>query len=308
MNDLPSSQGKTLVLFLSPSSFYAFSIEAEVSDCLQIGAHFCIAPLLPFLHKHSECYILAVSKKHARLLHLHSDGLAEIDAEGLPHSFDEEFANLEHQDKELQSHAGGGGGGGHAMFHGQGGASDMNKEELEQYLHKIAKAVDHTLQGQHAPLLFIGIEEEFGMLRKHLSYAQLADQPLPGNPDVLSGEDIANRAVAALNPLWKKEREVALEVYGPLSGTGRTSVDTQAILDLSYHGKVDGLLLSEGLVLWGKVHADSGIAELHDRQEQGDIELSGMAAIHTLQHKGWVRVLSPEQMPEGAKMAAVLRY
>ena len=82
------------------------------------------------------------------------------------------------KDKELQSHAGGGGGGGHAMFHGQGGASDMNKEELEQYLHKIAKAVDHTLQGQHAPLLFVGIEEEFGMLRKHLSYAQLADQPL----------------------------------------------------------------------------------------------------------------------------------
>jgi hypothetical protein len=298
-------EGKTLALLLSPSEFHAYTLPAEVPQCLQVNAHFCVAPLLPYLHKHADCYVLAVSKKRARLLHVDGAALHEVQVDGMPGSFDEAFEGLEHQDKELQSHSGGAGG---PMFHGQGGAHDLAKEELEEFLHKIAKAVDHTLSNQKAPLFFSGIEEELGMFRKYSSYPQLQAQSVAGKPDVMSAEEIVGKAVELMRPLWKKEREVALEVYGPLAGTGRTSVDPQAVLDLSYHGKVDGLLVAEGAMLWGKINPDSGIAEIHESAETGDIDLVGLAAVHTLQHRGWVRAIEPEAMPEGSMMAAVLRY
>jgi hypothetical protein len=308
--ELPShsGNGQTLALFLSPASFYTFTLPVGVPDCMQIGPHFCIAPLLPYLHKNGDCHILAVSKKHARLLHVTGQGIHEVEVEGMPHSFNEAFQGLEHQDKELQFHGGGPGSAGGSVFHGQGGANDLAKDELEEYLHKIAKAVDHTLQGQHALLVFAGIDEEFGMLRKYLSYPHLADQPLKGNPDVMSGEEMAEKAMEMMQPLWNKEREVALEVYGPLAGTGRTSSDIQAILDLSHHGKVEGLLVREGAMLWGEVKPESGIAEVHPAQEAGDSELVSLAAVHTLQHKGWVYALPAREMPEQAEMVAILRY
>ena len=301
--------GRTLAMFLSPSSFYSFMLPVDAPECMQIGPHFCVAPLLPFLRKNAECYVLAVSKKHARLLHMTGEGIQEVQVDGLPHNFEDAFdGKLEHQDKEMQFHGGGPGSSGGTQFHGQGGAKDLNKEELEEYLHKIAKAVDHVLQNEHAPLMFAGIEEEFGMFRKHSSYPHLQAQFIHGNPDSTQTEELYEKTVAYLKPLWDKERSVALEVYGPLSGTGRTSTDIQAILDLSHHGKVDGLLVAEGAMKWGRINPDNGIAEPHDRQEAGDTELIGLAAIHTMQHKGWVRAIPQDKMPEKAIIAAVLRY
>lgn len=300
--------GRSMALFLSPSSFYAYTLPSDVPECMQIGAHFCVAPLLPLLRKNAECYLLAVSKKHARLLHVDSERVNEVEVDGLPKNFDEAFDNrLEFQDKEVHTH-GGGPGASAAQFHGQGGAKDLSKEELEEYLHKIAKATDHVLKDQKAPLFFAGIEEEFGMFRKYASYPHLQERRIDGNPDTLQTEELYERVVELMSPVWAKEREVALEVYGPLAGTGRTSTDVQAILDLSYHGKVEGLLVAEGAMQWGKMHPDSGVAEFHDRREPGDNELLGLAAIHTMQHKGWVRALPAEKMPEKADIAAVLRY
>jgi hypothetical protein len=300
--------GKTLALLLSPSKFHAFMLPDEVAQSMQVGPHFCVAPLLPYLRKNADCHVLAVSKNHARLLHMNSEGIHEVEVDGMPGSFAKATEGDDFQDKEMQFHGGGPGGGGGTQFHGQGGASDMAKEELEDYLHKIAKGVDHALKDEKAPLFFAGIEEEFGMFRKHSKYPHLQQHFIHGNPDTLKTEDLYDKAVDLMRPLWDKEREVALEVYGPLSGTGRTSTDTQAILDLSYHGKVDGLLVAEGAMQWGRINPDSGIAELHDSLEAGDSDLIGLAAIHTLQHRGWVRVLAPTQMPEGAAMAAILRY
>lgn len=297
-------QESTLALLLSPSRFFTFVLPAGIPFILQVGSHFCIAPLLPALRKNAECYVLAVSKKHARLLHLHAEGVHEVEVPGMPHSFEDAMGNLEHQDKEVQSHSGGSG----AMFHGQGGPKDLAKEGLDAYMHKIAKAVDHVLSGQKAPLFFVGIEEEFGMFKKYSSYPQMQQQVIPGRPDAMQTEELMEKAAEAMQPLWEKEKDVALEVYGPLAGTGRTSTDLQAILDLSYHGKVDGLLVAEGAMQWGSIRPDSGIVELHAKQEADDGDVIGLAAIHTLRHKGWVRAIPQEKMPEKAVLAAVLRY
>lgn len=300
--------GKTLALLLSPAHFYSFILSAEIPQTLTVGPHFSVTPLLAYLRKNAEFYVIAVSKGHARLLHVKADGMHEVEVPNMPPSFEKAFENDEFQDKEMQFHGGGPGGGGGTQFHGQGGAHDKQKDKLEEYLHDIAKAVDHVLKDQKVPLFFVGIEEEMGLFRKYATYPHLQQQVFERNPDALPAEELWEQVVNLMRPLWDKEREVALEVYGPLSGTGRTSTEMQAILDLSYHGKVEGLLVAEGAMQWGKVNADSGIAELHDTLEPGDSDLIGLAAIHTLQHRGWVRVLAPKQMPEGATMAAVLRY
>jgi len=284
---------ETLVLFLSPSMFKAFVLPGSLPEMAVVGRHFAVAPLLPRLHKHASCFLLPLSKKHVHLLLLSEEGMKEVAVDGMPKNYTLFSAGNEPRQESSQSKA---------------GPQDTSKLDLQAYIRKVTKHVDDALKGRHEPLIFVGIDEEWGMFRQAIGYSHVIDSSIGKNPETISAEELEAGAVEMLAPLWDKEKAVVLESYGSLAGTGRTSVDLQAILDLAANGKVDTLLVAEGVTQWGAVHVDSGVAALHERQENGDEELISLAAVHALRHKGWVQSFPLAQMPEGKMAAAILRY
>lgn len=302
MND-----GGSVGLFISPSSFHAVSLLRTDEESRVIGPRFYLTPLLPYLTSSLRYHLLSVSKGAARLFEVRSDNIEEREVEGMPKSLEDAWKGLERQEESLQFHSTGGSGNA-AVFHGQGGAKDVREQEENEYMHAMAKSLHTMLREQHDPLVFAGVEELFGMYRSYDKSERLLDQYVQGNPDQLSPAELKEKADPIVKEHQKQNAERYLEEYGNVSGTGRTSVDLGAILDAAVRGKVDLLLLDEHARQWGLFNTENGKVTLHERQEEESEELLGLAASHTVAHRGRIVTMDPSKMPEGSSIAAILRY
>lgn len=295
----------TLALFLSPSTFDVELLPVAMSEICVIGLRFYLTPLLPFLFSPMHYYILAVSRNSAHFLEVNNAEVEAHDIAGMPHSLEEAWAGTEHTEESQQMHSTGNG---RVAFHGQGNVKDDKEGETKIYLQKIAKSLHTLLHEQDAPLVFAGVEELYG-LYKHLDTSgRLLEGFIHGNPDRLDGEELVKHAEPLIREAMDKRNAAALEAYGTLAGTGRTSTDLSDILDSAAAGKVETLFVAAGTEQWGIFDTESGKKELHEGPEAKNEELLGLAANHTLRHRGKVVALPADQMPEGKQIAAILRF
>ncbi len=295
----------TLALFISPSTFDVELLPADMDELVVIGPRFHLTPFLPFLFSPMHYYILAVSRNTAHFLEVNNTEVEARDIPGMPHSLEEAWAGTEHTEESQQVHSTGNG---TVAFHGQGNAKDDKEVETKVYLQKIAKSLHAFLVEQHAPLVFAGVEELHGLYRHLDTSGRLLDGFIRGNPDQLDGEELIKHAEPLIREAMDKRNAAVLEAYGALAGTGRTATDLSDILDSAAAGKVETLFVAEGAEQWGTFNTESGKKELHEGPEADNEELLGLAANHTLRHKGQVVALSPDKMPEGKQIAAILRF
>lgn len=249
-------------------------------------------------------FILAVSKNKARLFGVTGAHIAPVDVPGMPMSMADAWTGMERQEQAMQSHSAGNG---HAMMSGQGGAKDVQEQEEDKYMRDLASSLHDVLHNQHAPLVFFGVEEEYGMFKKFDHSGKLIEQYVHGNPDHLTLEELKEKADPVARAYNHKMSEPMIEEYGNLLGTGRTSSDLTVILDAASKGKVDLLLLEEGALQWGTFDEVSGAVTLHDRQHADSQELHGLAVLHTVKHHGRVANTEKGKIPENATIAAILR-
>ena len=293
-----------LAIFLSPSSFHATFLSFNPAERAVVCGRFLLQPLLPFSMSSLHYFILAVSRNKVRLLEITGDAVHDHPVDGMPVSLADAWKGMEHQGESQQSHSMGGG---HVGFHGGANAKDEAEGETDVFLHKIAKSLHPVVHDKGVPLVFVGVEELAGIYRKHDTSGCLLEGFVHGNPDHLSSADMLAKTNPIVAQHIEKQNNAVLEIYGPLAGTGRTSTELAPILDAAVRGKVDQLLLATGAEQWGIFHTDSGRVTLHEQYELGDEELFGMAAAHTLAHRGRVVTLDPALMPEGSRIAAILR-
>lgn len=226
-------------------------------------------------------FILAVSKNHTQLFQVQNNQIAPYPVEGMPTSMADAWKGMERQEKSLQFHSTGGG---TAGFHGQGGASDAEEQEEDVYMHTIAKSLHKLLHESHAPLVFAGVEEEYGMFKKFDQSGALLDAYIRGSSEHAKMEDLKEKSDPIVHEHLMNESQRYIEEYGNLLGTGRTTTDQNALEEAAHAGKIDLLLVEEG--------------------SEGEAE---HIAIHTKEHRGRVATVKEGSIPEGAKIAAILR-
>jgi hypothetical protein len=229
-----------------------------------------------------QYYILAVSKKAAHLYKVSDGNVAPVPVDGMPSGIDDALKGMEREEKSLQFHSSGGK---NAMFHGDGGAKDVREQEEDVYYHAVAKSLHKVLHEQHLPVVIAGVQEAYGMLRSFDKSGRIIEEYIQGSPDNVSYDDLKAKADPMVEKYILTQNEKFLEQYGALQGTGRTSTDAQQIGVRADEGKVDLLLVAQG-------------SEADYKEE----------AAHTREHGGTIAVIADDKMPEGSKIAAVLRY
>ncbi len=121
-------------------------------------------------------------------------------------------------------------------------------------------------------------------------------------------EDLHPPAWAIVEPIFKKEREAGYARYRQLAGTGQTTTDvTEAVL-AAHHGRIEILFVAVGVQEWGRFDPEKDEITIHEPPEPGDEDLLDLSAIQTLIKGGTVFAVSPEEVPDQALIAAVLRY
>jgi hypothetical protein len=314
-----------LALFISPGFFRDYHVPLALEELVVVGRRFCVGPLLPLLTEAEEgkFYILALSLNGVRLFKAAHRSVREVELpEGVPMSLAEA---LKYDDQEVRHqfysgtpgwsggeiNAGGGVGKAGAVFYGQDAGSDVKKEHILRYFRQVDHGLHSLLRDERAPLVLAAVTYLLPIYREANTYPHLVGEGIEGNPDDIRAEELRDQAWPIVHPLLEKAQYEAIERYMQLAGTGQTCTDIKEVVPASYQGQVDTLFIARGAHLWGTFdpgRADGALVDLHDTKRQRDEELLNAAAVHTLLNHGTVYVIERALMPEGAVLAALLRY
>jgi len=196
-----------------------------------------------------------------------------------------------------------------ALFFGNDSGEEMRKEDLKRYLHEVNNGVMKLIGSANVPLILAGVDNVVGEFRKMCKYTYLLDVCLTGNKDYTSEHELHKDAWNLIRPYFDQYTTSAVESYGDLSATKKTSSDIDEIVPASVYSRVDKLFLKENCHIWGYFDEKNNQVVLHKSYMKGDEDLANKAAIETLLHGGQVFMTSGSGMPEQTRdIAAVFRY
>ena len=309
--DFWQHQADGLALFRSADSMRYFRLPFAFQELAVVSDRFHVKPLLSLLAWDGRFYVLALSRNSVRLLECSRYAAREVELPAsVPTSLAEAQAGPEPEAPHLQMRSVGLGptGARTGIFHGRGGAGEEDKEALERYFREIDKGLHEVLREQRAPLVLAGVDYFFPIYRSVSTYSHIAPEGVAGSVDGARPEELHQKAVAVVQPLFTGAEERATGEYHRRRPEGRAASGIREVLRAAHDGRVDVLFVALGLERWGRYDPETGAVELRDEAAAGDEDLLDLASIRTFLNGGTVFPVAPERVPGGASVAAVLRY
>ncbi len=304
--DFWSGRQRGLALFLTEGAQPRwFHLPIEVEPAVTVARHFQIAPLVPLLHN-PGFYVLAVSQNKVRMLEGDRFGEHTVEVKGLPQNLINAL-NYHQPERVFQAHLFVQKSGARLVsVHGDGGAADKAKEEVQEYFRMIDEALASFLRGKHQPVVFAGVDYLFPIYREVNTYTHLAQTHIAGNADLLSPQQLHAEALAALAPLFDEPVARALSLAAPPAAHSASASELAAILRAAHEGRVETLVVPRGAQAWGTF--DEGTAEAHvaGSPAPGREDLVSRTIAEVLTHGGMVYQV--EAAAGGSRLAAVYRY
>jgi hypothetical protein len=313
LDDVPfwQHQSTGLALFLSPQVVHHFRLPLEFAEFHIVAERFHVKPLLPYFTEDGQYYVLALSQNNVRLLRGTRHILDEVAVEGMPAS-QAEALRFDDPESQLQFHTGtapqAGSQGRAAQFHGHGVGTDDAKTNLLRYFQQVDRALDPILNSSRAPLVLAGVEYLHPIFAEASGYRHLLTEGITGNPDQLSSKEIQALAWPVVEPIFRTAREAVHEQYGTALAHNLASHDLPEVLVAAHSGRVATAFTRLGSHRWGTFDTATFLVRIEDESTPENEDLTDLVAVQTLLHGGEVHALAPDEMPDGAEVAAIYRY
>lgn len=310
------NQDHELVIFISPTVFRYYQLPIEFQELVVVTDQFHFKPLLHLINNDGRFYILALSQDNVKFFEGTRYSLDEVEVENMPKSLAEALQYDETaKEGQFRISTSRGGTGNAAVqagnFHRQGSPDrDKHQERILQFFHIIDNAVKEKLKNQKAPLVLAGVEYLFPIYKETNEYPHLVKESINVNVDIVKPEELHEKVLPIVEPLFHQEELEAMERYQELAGadTGKASKDIKEIISAAYFQRVGSLFVPVGQQIWGELDPDTMSVDLHPEPEPDDEDMLDFAAIHTLLNGGKVYAVEPEKVPDGAPTAAIFRY
>jgi len=311
LNDKTAWQhpGNGLAIFLHQDYFRYYSLPLGFKESVSVNYRFSIRPLIPLFNAEGRFYVLALSQNAVRLIQCTHDGTKQIKLASIVPGSLAEAQSPHKSERNLQFHSGAPGKGKESViYHGQG-PEKLEENNIVFYFQQIDKGLTQKVfRDESAPLVIAGVEYLYPIYKKVNTYKHLYQEGIAGNPEKLSNEVLQERAFALLRPHFDKNETNAIREYRELQGTGHTTNDIAVIATSSYSGQIERLIIASDARAWGSFDEKASTVTRHDKPQPCDQDLIDFAAANTLFHRGTVFVVSPDQMPDGSAVGAVLRH
>ena len=304
-------QSDGLAYFCSSDVTRSYRVPLDLHELLVVTDRFHIKPLLPLISGDGRFYLLVLDLNQTRLFQATKNFISELELKNAPTSLDETM-KYDDPEKQLQFHSGTAPAKGRraAMFHGHGAGSDETdkKKNILRFFHQLDHGVSDLLTDHNAPLMLAGVEYLLPLYREANSYPNLLPNGITENTDEISDQELHEKAWKKIQPYFQQAEKQAAEKYASFADSGLTSVLIQDVVKQSYYKRVESLFVEKGKQLWGVFDKNSAEIRVHEKAEPGDQDLLDLAAVQTFINGGDVFLMEPENMPEGADIAAVYRY
>lgn len=304
-----------LAAFSRDGFFRAYRLAGAFAEFLAVGPHWHIKPLVPLFSSDQQFYLLSLSLDHVRLYQCSRHTVVEVDlpaqmprslAEALRFDVDEDHLQWHTQTAYHSGKLRPG------VFHGHGIGNDdsTKKRKVNEFVHRVDRGVESVLADERAPLILAGVEYLCATYRDATSYANLFDEWIAGNPDLLRPEHLQEKGWALLAPRLQAAQDRSADLCRQALAHDRGGNRIEDVVPAAWNGRVDTLFVPLDRQRWGRFDPAGGDQPvvLHEERRNGDVDLLDLAAAHTLLNDGQVYAVPHEQMPDRQPILATYRY
>lgn len=304
-------QSDGLALFASDQGMRAWRLPIPFAETCVVADAFHLKPLLPLFSGDGVFYILALSENEVRLLQGTRQSVSEIVLPDMPTALSELIED-DGEGASLSYHTGAGRGtsaGRAAVFHGHGGMDKSTEKDLRlKFFRQVDKGLRDLFRDQPAPLVLAGVEAHFALYRQANAFPMLMEQGVSGSPDRTTPEELHSMAWSIVEPHFRREEDETRRNYAELAGTGKTTSDVVEAMRAAVEGRIDRAFVAVGVQVWGAWDEAARTAIVHERQETRDADLLNEIAMRAIAAGGLVFAVSPDSVPGGGLVAAILRF
>lgn len=283
--------GTGLALFAGPEGTRVLTLDAEMPELVSVGASYALRPLILAHRGDGAFFALLVDRGGCRLFRGDHAGIEQVALADVPDSLaDSARYDVDQESLQYSTFAGtaatAGVGRAIGVFHGHGGEKDTDKIALVSYLRQVDSAVARILAPTgNTPVVLFGVGYELALYRELSSFAMRIRGQVEGATDELPPRRIHERALAALEPVFREELDADLADLAEKAGTGLASTDAEEIAAAAAAGRVRALFVATGPLPEADGLIDTAVAEvaLHGGMmhalAQADLA-SGVAAVY----------------------------
>jgi peptide subunit release factor 1 (eRF1) len=298
-----------LAVFAAPDLFEVFVLQRSVPERVFCSDSFHTKPLRRILQSADRFAVLGISRSHIRLFVGNRDRLDPVVLPpGVPRTLEDALGS----DKTapvttVASHHAGPRSDG--MFHGHGSHNDDVNRDTERFFRVIDKAVtEHFSAHNHLPLILVGLAEHHATYRGVSHNPHLLPEGIAGNPDVVDGDGLREKAWALMEPFYVKRLNGLIEKYGDHKAHAKGDDDVAAVAAAAVQGRVRTLLVDADLVLPGVLDRNSGEVTAVTQTMAGVDDLLDDIAEVVTSRGGEVVIVPSQKMPSSTGLAAIYGY
>ena len=112
-----------------------------------------------------------------------------------------------------------------------------------------------------------------------------------------------------MHPYFEQKNRQLIDQIAESMAKGKSSSNTDEILESAVEGRVDKLLIADQEDIWGIYNPSQKEVKIDNTHTSHNISLTNLAAMQTLIHGGEVYVTSRESLPpEDLRLYALYRY
>lgn len=285
------SQSRSIVVFAAPGRAAAFRLPSRLDPRAAVGDRFDAGPLLRAVTFPRRAFIVRLSREGARLSEIGPDqGLTERAIE-LP---DDLWAALAHTTTDGQRD----------MPRPQGATGD--RIEREKFSRIVQDAVVRVVP-EGVPLILAASQDLEPAYRAVNTHRPLLEQGIHAHPDSLSDTDLEQAAREVLDVHEHGELAAWREHFGSLRAQGLATSSVREAAVAASTAAVDELLFDVGFEQEGVIDETGHITRAPDAGP-GTYAILDEIAARVLRAGGRVRAVRSADLPDGAPVAAVLRF
>jgi hypothetical protein len=313
-HDFWQHQDLGLALFLSDAGLAVHKLPEPMPERVVVGDAFHTLPLLALQDRDAGFLVLSATAEGVRTNLATRFGWADVSIPGMPASIE---ALDEPPDYEgaVQSH-----GYGRPHTGGQNmpktqvfgdSPEEWRKGRLVEYARRAAAALAAYLARHPHEVVLIADTEIGGHIAGSDALAPHIAGFVETDPAALDDAGLYAAAWSVMQPRRDRDLDTALARLDGLTGRGEATAchDPAQLIAAAREGRVDTLFLARDATLPDTVDPQTGEAQVAAQPPAGgSVDLLDLAARLTLLSGGEVRLVSPQQLPGDAAMAAILRY
>ncbi|MFF0455750.1 hypothetical protein [Nocardia africana] len=287
-------QSHTLVVHVSPQRMWTFRIPNRLGAAVTVSDRFLLKPLLRAVTFPQAAFVLALAEGSARLVEVTPDRPAEdVRVPDMPGNAADFARKASIGDRSPKRRLTG---------------SEGKKVLVRQYARGVDRALRDILSGRDTPLILAAPEPIDAIYRSVASYAELLDDGIPGNPEHLSDQDLADRARHILDGHYAAQLADLRQLFDKRRSEARATADLADIARAATFGIVQTLLVDIDTAVPGTVAPDTGAIEFGPASETEIPGILDEIARRALLSGARVLAVRKADIPDEASAAAILRY